>query len=360
MDRLVVAAAVVLVAPLLWNLVGCWQAILNDARIISRDPALRSKLEILFAYPGFWALFWYRLSHALLHQNLPILSPLLPRLVMSVVRYFTAIDIHPAATISGGGIFIDHGTGLVVGAHAVIGAGATLYHGVTLGNSGKEVAPGAKRHPTIGERVVVGAGAKILGNIVIGDDVLVGANSVVTKHVPANHTAVGIPARILCHGAATGKDVAGAAICELHQRLIRVELQKKEAEVAAGQADSTAVQQQDLPSQKQQPTAGEARDPSPLALSSPDPSGKKAFGSSSSSSSSSSSFSSPSSSLVRVGPGALELSSPGRGQEQEQQRWRLGQQQQQQPLSLSPPSSSLEGGAVDQILYSERMLSAGA
>lgn len=89
--------------------------------------------------PGFWALFWYRLSHALLQQNLPVLSPLLPRLVMSIVRYCTAIDIHPGATISAGGIFIDHGTGLVVGATAVIGEGATLYHGVTLGNSGKKV-----------------------------------------------------------------------------------------------------------------------------------------------------------------------------------------------------------------------------
>ena len=93
----------------------------------------------VYTKPGFWALFWYRLSHTLLRQNVPILSSLLPRLVMSIVRYCTAIDIHPAATIAGDGIFIDHGAGLVVGATAVVGAGATLYHGVTLGNSGKKV-----------------------------------------------------------------------------------------------------------------------------------------------------------------------------------------------------------------------------
>lgn len=292
MEHLVGAAVVlvVVVVPLMWNVGRCWKHILNDARIISRDPALRNQLEILFAYPGFWALFWYRLSHALLQRNIPVLSPLLPRFVMSIVRYYTAIDIHPAATISGDGVFIDHGAGLVVGATAVVGAHVTLYHGVTLGNSGKKVLPGDKRHPTIGDRVVIGAGAKVLGDIVVGDDVLVGANSVVTKAVPANHTAVGAPARILCHGAATGKDVAGAAICELHRRLVRVERNNQEADVAGGQEEPIEAQRHQLP------------------------------------------------------PKELQYHQ---------------QQQQQKPLLLASHASPSEGG-VDQLLYSQQILTAGA
>eukprot|EP00903_Cladosiphon_okamuranus_P012101 g11356.t1 len=355
MERLVGAAVVafMMLSPLMWNLGRCWKAILNDARIISRDPALQSKLEILFAYPGFWALFWYRLSHALLQQDLPVISPVLPRLVMSIVRYCTSIDIHPAATISGGGIFIDHGAGLVVGAEAVIGAGVTLYHGVTLGVSGKKVLPGAKRHPTIGDRVVVGAGAKVLGDIVIGDDVLVGANTVVTKAVPANHTAVGVPARILCHGAATGKDVAGAAICELHQRLMKVERKSQEAgaeaDVAAGKEEGLATaqqkqQHQQLQRQLQQ-AAGEGREPPSLTFTSPEPLVKKTFG--------------PSPSSSPLGSGALELSSPGIDQQQqEQQHLRKDQRQQEQPPSLA--SSSVSEGGMEQILYSQQILSAGA
>ncbi|CAN0171882.1 unnamed protein product [Ectocarpus sp. 6 AP-2014] len=249
---LLTAAAIVL-APLLLNLGSCYRAVLNDARIISLDPALQSKLEVLYAYPGFWALFWYRLSHALLMRNIPGLSSVVPRLAMSIVRYATSIDIHPAAQISEEGVLIDHGAALVVGATAIIGARVTLYHGVTLGNSGKKVSPGGKRHPTIGDRVVLGAGAKILGDITVEDDVLVGANSVVTKSVPKHHTAVGVPARILCRGTCTGKDVTGAAICELYRRLNKVEKggdavvgpqRREEADVAGGQQEDTIHQQQ--------------------------------------------------------------------------------------------------------------------
>ncbi|CAN0313406.1 unnamed protein product [Ectocarpus sp. 12 AP-2014] len=175
----------------------------------------------------------------------------MPRLAMSTVRYATSIDIHPAAQISGEGVLIDHGASLVIGATAIIGARVILYHGVTLGNSGKKVSPGGKRHPTIGDRVVLGAGAKILGDITVEDDVLVGANSVVTKSVPKHHTAVGVPARILCHGTCTGKDVTGAAICELHRRLNRVEKggdgvvgrpRREDADVAGGRQEDKTQQ----------------------------------------------------------------------------------------------------------------------
>ncbi|CBJ26514.1 Serine O-acetyltransferase [Ectocarpus siliculosus] len=139
MDMFLLTAAAIVLAPLLLNLGSCYRAVLNDARIISLDPALQSKLEVLYAYPGFWALFWYRLSHALLMRNIPGLSSVVPRLAMSIVRYATSIDIHPAAQISEEGVLIDHGAALVVGATAIIGARVTLYHGVTLGNSGKKV-----------------------------------------------------------------------------------------------------------------------------------------------------------------------------------------------------------------------------
>ncbi|CAM9835963.1 unnamed protein product, partial [Ectocarpus sp. 12 AP-2014] len=266
-DMFVLTAAAIVLAPLLLNLGSCYRAVLNDARIISLDPALQSKLEVLYAYPGFWALFWYRLSHALLKRNIPGLSSVVPRLAMSTVRYATSIDIHPAAQISGEGVLIDHGASLVIGATAVVGARVTLYHGVTLGNSGKKVSPGGKRHPTIGDRVVLGAGAKVLGDITVEDDVLVGANSVVTKSVPKHHTAVGVPARILCHGTCTGKDVTGAAICELHRRLNRVEKggdgvvgpkRRKDADVAGGRQEDTIQQQQQQ--QQQQGTEASEND----------------------------------------------------------------------------------------------------
>ncbi|CAM9891105.1 unnamed protein product, partial [Sphacelaria rigidula] len=226
--ELLATASLVGVLPLLLNISTCYGAMLKDAAMISLDPALSNPVEILYAYPGFWALFWYRLSHAPEKRNIPIVSALWPRAAMSMVRYATAIDIHPKAQISGDGILIDHGAGLVVGADTVIGKGVTLYQGVTLGATGKRVPQGKKRHPTIGDSVTIGAGAKVLGNIVIGDKSLVGANSVVTKHVPPDHTAVGIPARVLCHGSKSGKDVTGSAICELHRRLLNLERQSPE------------------------------------------------------------------------------------------------------------------------------------
>ncbi len=153
-----------------------------------RDPAARNVVEVLLTYSGLHALICYRLAHVLDRLNIPVF----PRLIMTVARMVTGIEIHPSATI-GRGLFIDHGTGVVIGETAVIGDGVTLFQGVTLGGTGKER---GKRHPTIGNNVVIGAGAKVLGNITIGNDAMVGANAVVIRDVPEHSTVVGVPGRI--------------------------------------------------------------------------------------------------------------------------------------------------------------------
>jgi serine O-acetyltransferase len=157
--------------------------------VFERDPAATSRWEVLLAYSGFHALLAHRLSHWLWRKNIPIL----PRLISQLARWMTGIEIHPGAQI-GRGFFIDHGMGVVIGETAVIGDFVTLFQGVTLGGTGKER---GKRHPTLGNHVVVGAGAKVLGNITIGDFVKVGANSVVLRSVPSNSTVIGIPGRII-------------------------------------------------------------------------------------------------------------------------------------------------------------------
>jgi serine O-acetyltransferase len=162
---------------------------LDDLRAtLERDPAATNALEVMFTYSGFHAVFWHRVAHRLYHWGVP----LAPRTISQVTRFFTGVEIHPAAEI-GRGFFIDHGTGVVVGETSIIGSDVTLFQGVTLGGTGKER---GKRHPSLGDRVVVGAGAKILGNISVGDDVYVGANAVVLRDVPNNSTVVGIPGRI--------------------------------------------------------------------------------------------------------------------------------------------------------------------
>ena len=153
-----------------------------------RDPAAKSDVEVLLLYPGLHALMVYRIAHKLWQWGIP----LLPRWMSQTARFWTGVEIHPGATI-GHNLFIDHGMGVVVGETAIIGDNVLLYHGVTLGGSGKET---GKRHPTVGNNVVVGAGAKILGNITIGDNSYIGANAVVIKNVPPNSTVVGIPGRI--------------------------------------------------------------------------------------------------------------------------------------------------------------------
>ena len=157
--------------------------------IFERDPAARNWIEVLCCYPGLHALVLHRLAHWL-HRNR---VPLIPRLFSHFGRFLTGIEIHPGAKI-GQGVFIDHGMGVVIGETAIIGDYSLIYQGVTLGGTGKEI---GKRHPTIGKSVVVGAGAKVLGNINIGDNVRIGAGSVVLRHVPADCTVVGIPGRIV-------------------------------------------------------------------------------------------------------------------------------------------------------------------
>lgn len=152
------------------------------------DPAAKSGLEIVLAYPGFHAIFLHRINHFLWKIHIPVL----PRLMSHLVRFLTGIEIHPAAKI-GGGFFIDHGMGVVIGETTEIGKNVTLYQGVTLGGTGKEK---GKRHPTLGDNVVVGAGTKILGAITVANDVKIGANSVVLKSIPDNSIVVGVPGRV--------------------------------------------------------------------------------------------------------------------------------------------------------------------
>jgi serine O-acetyltransferase len=157
--------------------------------VFDRDPAATSKLEVILTYAGFHALMAYRVAHWLKSYRIPFI----PRAISQVARWLTGIEIHPSARI-GTGFFIDHGMGVVIGETAEIGDYVTLFQGVTLGGTGKER---GKRHPTLGNHVVVGAGAKILGGITIGDNVKIGANSVVLKSVAANSTVIGVPARVI-------------------------------------------------------------------------------------------------------------------------------------------------------------------
>ncbi|ULA68747.1 MAG: Serine acetyltransferase [Nitrospira sp.] len=166
------------------------KAITQDLQaIFDRDPAATSRLEVILTYAGFHALLAYRLSHWLKQRQVPFL----PRAISQLARWLTGIEIHPSAKI-GDFFFIDHGMGVVIGETAEVGDHVTLFQGVTLGGTGKER---GKRHPTLGNHVVVGAGAKILGGITIGDNVKIGANSVVVKSVPPNSTVIGVPARII-------------------------------------------------------------------------------------------------------------------------------------------------------------------
>ena len=168
---------------------GFWSDIRRDYRsIFERDPAARNGLEVVFSYPGLHAIFLHRINHALWNWGIPVL----PRFLSHAARFLTGIEIHPAAKIAAG-LVIDHGMGVVIGETAEIGENCLLYQGVTLGGTGKEK---GKRHPTLGRNVTVGAGAKILGAITVGDNVIIGANSVILKPVPDNAIVVGVPGRI--------------------------------------------------------------------------------------------------------------------------------------------------------------------
>ena len=157
--------------------------------VFERDPAATSYLEVILTYAGLHALLCHRVSHWLWMRKIPFI----PRFLSQLCRFFTGIEIHPGATI-GKGFFIDHGMGVVIGETSEIGDNVTLFQGVTLGGTGKER---GKRHPTIGNNVVIGTGAKILGAIRIGDHVRIGANSVVLQDVPPYSTVVGIPGRVV-------------------------------------------------------------------------------------------------------------------------------------------------------------------
>jgi serine O-acetyltransferase len=175
-----------------WSQFEGWQILREDFQIIfERDPAARNWLEVVCCYPGFHAILLHRFAHWL-HQHR---VTFFPRLISHLARWFTGIEIHPGAAL-GKGVFIDHGMGVVIGETAIVGDYTLIYQGVTLGGTGKET---GKRHPTIGQHVVIGAGAKVLGNIQIGDFARVGAGSIVLRNVPTHCTAVGVPGRNLCH-----------------------------------------------------------------------------------------------------------------------------------------------------------------
>jgi len=156
-------------------------------RVLNEDPAAKSKIEVLFLYPCIHALIAYRITHFLYLNKKFFLA----RLISQLSRFFTGIEIHPGAKI-GKGLFIDHGMGVVIGETAEVGDNVTLYHGVTLGGTGKDI---GKRHPTIEDNVLIGTGAKVLGPITVGKGAKIGANAVVVKNVPTKATAVGSPAK---------------------------------------------------------------------------------------------------------------------------------------------------------------------
>ncbi|MDQ7043393.1 MAG: serine O-acetyltransferase [Sulfurimonas sp.] len=172
---------------------GLYNQIKEDfSNAYKNDPALNSKIDFLFNYPGVWAIAWYRVAHKLHTSNFKRLS----RMIMGLTQIFTHIDIHPAATI-GRRVFIDHGIGVVIGETSIIEDDVLIYQGVTLGGVSLDC---GKRHPTIRQGAVLGAGAKILGNIEIGEYSKIGANSVVVKEVPSCSTAIGVPAHVIAKG----------------------------------------------------------------------------------------------------------------------------------------------------------------
>ncbi len=208
----------------------------RDVRaVLERDPAARNRLEVILCYPGLWAVWGHRIAHVLWRVRLKLLA----RWLSQLVRLLTGIEIHPGATI-GPGLFIDHGMGVVIGETAELGADVTLYHGVTLGGTSIEH---GKRHPTLGDCVTVGAGAKVLGAISVGDCSRIGANAVVVKPVPANSVVVGVPGEIVARSGLGERrpdlehgqlpDVLGEAIIDL---LARVEQLEAELEGHAHEA----------------------------------------------------------------------------------------------------------------------------
>jgi serine O-acetyltransferase len=199
-------------------------AIRQDIRAAKeRDPAVPSTLQVIFAYPGVHAIWGHRISHWLWNRGARVAA----RVFAELTRILTGVEIHPGA-ILGSGLFIDHATGVVIGETAEVGDDVTIYHGVTLGGSGNDT---GKRHPTIGDRVIIGAGAKVLGAIKIGDDSRIGANAVVVKEVPSSSVVVGVPGQIISRagpGSADDSlmpDLVGVSLQSLLTRVAKLEAQ---------------------------------------------------------------------------------------------------------------------------------------
>lgn len=215
--------------------------------ICDRDPAALGRGEVLFLYSGFHAVLLYRLAHALLQKGYPLTA----RTVSQFTRFVTGIEIHPGATI-GRGLFIDHGSGVVIGETAVIGDNCTIYQGVTLGGTGKET---GKRHPTLGDNVMVGAGAKLLGNFTVGSGSKIAAGAVVLTDIPENATAVGVPAKVVRQNGARilSQDLDQVHMpdpveCEITTVCERVaKLEQKLSALLANRPDDTAPLPTDVP-----------------------------------------------------------------------------------------------------------------
>lgn len=213
--------------------------------VFTHDPAAVSVIEVLLAYPGFHARQFHRLAHSLYNWKVPVL----PRLISHISRFFTGIEIHPGAKI-GEGFFIDHGMGVVIGETAEIGDNVMLYQGVTLGGTSMHK---TKRHPTLGNGVVVGAGAHVIGAITIGDNVRIGSGSVVVKPVPPNCTVVGIPGRIVAKVDPSNgtlekmPDPEAEAIHCLHKKITELERRLAKLEGRKPEDDGESPLGEDLP-----------------------------------------------------------------------------------------------------------------
>lgn len=219
----------------------CIGEVRDDVKAVKeRDPAARSSFEVLLTYSGLHAVLVYRVSHSLYKHKCYVSA----RALSQAARFLTGIEIHPGATI-GKGLFIDHGSGVVIGETAEIGDNCTLYQGVTLGGTGKD---SGKRHPTLGNNVMIGCGAKVLGPFKVGDNSKVASNAVVLKEIPPNCTAVGIPARVVRSG---GERVPQSDLDQIHipdpvaQELRRLEerIAMLEQELAAKEASHDAASQ---------------------------------------------------------------------------------------------------------------------
>jgi serine O-acetyltransferase len=199
-------------------------AVRQDIRAAKeRDPAVPTTLQVIFAYPGVHAVWGHRISHWLWNRG----ARLAARVFAEFTRIVTGVEIHPGA-ILGAGLFIDHATGVVIGETAEVGDDVTIYHGVTLGGTGADT---GKRHPTIGDRVIIGAGAKVLGPIKIGDDSRIGANAVVVKEVPSSSVVVGVPGQIVSRPGRSSEDdsmmpdLVGVSLQSLLTRVAKLEAQ---------------------------------------------------------------------------------------------------------------------------------------